>query len=171
MSAKMRSKLWNISMNKAVVIPEGINLSKFYPIDNIEAKQKLQWDISKKIILFFPSHAYVKNMPLAIEAVEKLKQKFENVELYMVNNIPHEELIWYYNAADVLLMTSFHEGSNNSIKEALACNLPVVSVDVGDAQERLKNVSPSILIDNYDSEKISNAILNILKLNIMKSSI
>lgn len=166
MSNKMKLRLWKISMRKAVVIPEGTDLSKFYPIDNIEAKQKLQWDISKKIVLFFPSHAYVKNMPLAIEAVKKLKQKFGNVELHLINNVAHNELIWYYNAADLLLITSFHEGSNNSIKEALACNLPVVSVNVGDAEERLENVYPSSLINDYDSEKISNAMHDILKSNI-----
>jgi glycosyltransferase involved in cell wall biosynthesis len=46
----------------------------------------------------------------------------------------------FYNAADVLLLTSRHEGSNNTVKEALACDLPVVSTDCGDIRERLNGV-------------------------------
>ena len=49
----------------------------------------------------------------------------------------------YMNAADVLLLTSRREGSPNAVKEALACNLPVVATDVGDVPERLDGVSHS----------------------------
>ncbi len=38
-------------------------------------------------------------------------------------------------ASDVLLLTSYWEGSPNVIKESMACNLPIISVDVGDVKE------------------------------------
>ena len=50
------------------------------------------------------------------------------------------------NGADCLVMTSDWEGSPNIIKEALACNLPIVAVDAGDVRERLVSVHPSHVV-------------------------
>jgi glycosyltransferase involved in cell wall biosynthesis len=41
----------------------------------------------------------------------------------------------YMNAADMLVVASHSEGSPNAIKEAMASNLPIITVDVGDAAE------------------------------------
>lgn len=163
MSEKMKQKVWSGSRNKTIAIPEGISRGIFYPIDNIEARKHLGWDEKKPVVLFFPSVAYVKNTPLARAAFEKVSEQMPGARLEMAHNIPHRELVWYYNAADVLVMTSYHEGSNNSIKEAMACNLPVVSMDVGDARERLENVAPSAVVSTFEPQLLANAILEILK--------
>jgi glycosyltransferase involved in cell wall biosynthesis len=47
------------------------------------------------------------------------------------------------NAADCLILTSSLEGSPNAVKEALMCNLPVISTAVGDVGELLAGVAPS----------------------------
>ena len=49
-------------------------------------------------------------------------------------NIDQEKLNLYYNAVDCLIPTSKYEGSPNVIKEAMACNCPIVSTDVGDVK-------------------------------------
>jgi glycosyltransferase involved in cell wall biosynthesis len=51
------------------------------------------------------------------------------------------------NAADAVLLTSAHEGSPNVVKEALACDVPVVSVDVGDVREWIGPVDGCALAD------------------------
>jgi len=162
MSEKMKEKLWASSRKKATAICEGISPNKFYPIDNVAAKKRLGWDLEQPNVLFFPSEAYVKNTPLAKAAFDQLKIKLPQANLVMVHGVPHAELVWYYNAADLLLLTSYHEGSNNSIKEALACKLPVVSVNVGDARERLQKVAPSAVVDTFDANEIANVMLGIL---------
>ena len=65
------------------------------------------------------------------------------------------------NGADSLLVTSDSEGSPNIVKEALSCNLPVVTVDVGDVRERLANVEPSRIVER-DPHQIGRAVGEIL---------
>jgi glycosyltransferase involved in cell wall biosynthesis len=70
----------------------------------------------------------------------------------------------YLNASDCLLVCSNSEGSPMIVKEALACNLPIVSVDVGDVKERIKNVSQSKIVSkNY--KEIAGVISNIFNSN------
>jgi len=65
------------------------------------------------------------------------------------------------NAADCLLLTSDSEGSPTVVQEALACSLPVVSVDVGDVSQRLEGVCPSRIVER-NPEDLARAITEIL---------
>jgi glycosyltransferase involved in cell wall biosynthesis len=65
------------------------------------------------------------------------------------------------NAADCLLVTSLHEGSPNVVKEAMACSLPVVSVDCGDVAERLRNVHPGAICP-YDVNALAQAVSGVI---------
>jgi glycosyltransferase involved in cell wall biosynthesis len=60
--------------------------------------------------------------------------------LHYLTSIPNAEVPAWLSASDVLLLTSMHEGSPTIVKEALACGLPVVSVDVGDVAERIEGI-------------------------------
>ena len=91
-----------------------------------------------------------------------LQPKIPNLGFRVVHGEAHAELISFYNAADVLLLTSFHEGSNNSLKEAMACNLPIVSVDVGDSKERIREVDNCYVIRDYDPQNIANAVHQVI---------
>jgi glycosyltransferase involved in cell wall biosynthesis len=60
--------------------------------------------------------------------------------MHELENVQHTEVPLWLNASDVVLLTSIQEGSPNIIKEALACNVPVVSVNVGDVAERIQDI-------------------------------
>ena len=66
------------------------------------------------------------------------------------------------NACDVLLMTSLHEGSPNVVKEALACNLPIVSTDVGDVRNRIGALDGCVVCATDDPATIAEALNQVL---------
>ena len=69
------------------------------------------------------------------------------------------------NACDMLLVTSLSETGPIIVKEALSCNCPVVSTDVGDVKEIIKNIDNCYLTD-YNSDNLSEIIQKVIKLNI-----
>jgi glycosyltransferase involved in cell wall biosynthesis len=129
------------------VIPHGVDLDRFAPAAQREARERVGWDQDAIQVLFpYPKQRDVKDYPRAERVVDAIRGEFdERIELQTLFSVPHEEMSHYMNAADVLLLTSKHEGSPNAVKEAMACNLPVVATDVGDVRERLDGVDPSFV--------------------------
>ena len=115
----------------AEVIPNGVSVSAFLPMDQKDAQNQLKWDITKKHILFPSDPARPeKNYSLLINALNELPHN--NIVVHVLVGVPHEKVFLYLNAADVVVLPSLWEGSPNAIKEAMVCNCPVVATDVGD---------------------------------------
>ena len=124
----------------ATLIPNGVNLNFFNIIPKNKAISNTSLKEDKVNIIFVAEsvHRKVKNYKLAKDAVSLLTKNFE---LHTVSGKTQNQLVNYYNAADVLLLTSNSEGSPNVIKEAMACNCPIVSTDVGDVKKVIKNTN------------------------------
>jgi glycosyltransferase involved in cell wall biosynthesis len=144
------------------VIPHGIDMDRFAPRPKKEARAELDWDQDARHVLFpYPPSQEVKNHDRAERVVERAGERVAaDVNLQVVYGVPHAEVATYMNASDALVLTSEHEGSPNSVKEALSCNLPVFSVDVGDVADRLDGVSPSRVSD--DDDELVSALADVL---------
>jgi teichuronic acid biosynthesis glycosyltransferase TuaC len=120
----------------AEIIPCGINLEFFKPIPKEEARKKLNLPMDKKIVLWVGNHLRPeKRFDIVEKAIALAKAKDPSVELVLVDGQPHDVVPLYMSAGDVVLLVSNAEGSPMVIHEAMACNLPIVSVPVGDVLE------------------------------------
>jgi glutamine amidotransferase len=138
-----------IDLSRARLIPNGIDLGRFRPLERLECQRKLGWEPDTFHVLFPTADrsAWDKRLPLAEAALAALNEMGHRSEMHGLPGIPHEEVPVWMNAADVLLLTSDHEGSPNVVKEALGCNRPVVSVDVGDVRERIQSIEGCFLAE------------------------
>jgi teichuronic acid biosynthesis glycosyltransferase TuaC len=146
------------------VIPSGLDLDLFRPIPKDEARKQLGLDPHARLVLFVGrTHQARKRHWLAQKAVQKLNERLtEPAQLIVAWGVPHGQIPIYMNAADVLVVTSMQEGSPNVVKEALACDLPVVSVPVGDVAERLWGVEGSEVTVDDRPETIAAALERVL---------
>ena len=148
--------------NHNAIIPCGIDLDIFQPIDMKIAREELNMEPNKKYILF-ASHFNnsVKNAPLAFTALNKLNNKAELLEL---KNRSRDEVNLLLNACDLLLLTSISEGSPQIIKEAMACNCPIVATDVGDISDVIKGTD-GCYITAFETEEAAKKIKLALDFN------
>lgn len=161
MSEAMREELGR----DARVIPDGVDLEHFQPKPQERARQNVGWDDAGdayQVLFPYRPGREVKNFPRARRVVNAADNLLDRpVELRVVHGVDHDAIPDYMNAADALLLTSRSEGSPNSVKEAMACNLPVVAVDVGDVRERLADVEPSWVATS--DEELILGLMDVLK--------
>lgn len=170
----------SLGIKRAIVIPNGVNMERFKPMDKLECQKRLGWNIDaerlepkaldathlekRKVHVLFPANASrpEKDYALAEAAVQITNNKLQitniHVILHAFENIPNEETPYWYNAADVVLMTSKWEGSPNAIKEAMACSRPIVATNVGDIAERMSGVEGCFVAQTRDPQELASLI-------------
>ncbi|HVH09145.1 MAG TPA: glycosyltransferase family 4 protein, partial [Gemmatimonadales bacterium] len=144
------------------VVPSGIDLELFRPMPQVAARARLSLAQYERLVLFVGDPADPrKRGDLARDAVARLPATLR-ARLFLAWKVPHTEMPYYFAAADVLVFTSLQEGSPNAVKEALACDLPVVSVSVGDVAERLQDVPGCEVCPDDRPETIAAALGRVL---------
>ena len=161
-SEQLRQALWWRG-GAATVIPDGVNLERFTPIDRDVARRTLGWPLGQRVVVMDAARDPInKGLAVAEAAMEKVRAIFPDAELRVFSGVKPDEMPLHYSAADVLLCASRQEGSPNVVKEALACNCPVVATRVGDVEERLVSVTPSKVVSR-DPEGIAEGLISILR--------
>ena len=145
------------------VIPCGIDLHQFTPVPCAEARAKLRLPSERRLVLWAgESWREEKRFYLVEQAVARVKEVLPDTELILLSQRPHEIVPTYMSACDALVLTSAAEGSPMVIKEAMACNLPIVSVRVGDVPDVIGDTPGCALADD-DPVDIANKLVTILR--------
>lgn len=151
------------SEKKSAVIPNGVDMELFKPVSQNVAQQSLGWSPKNFHILFASNPARPeKNFNLANAIYNKIKAKYPETQIHYLMNLNDSDVVLHYNAADILLLTSHHEGSPNVIKEAMACNCPIAATNVGDISE-ITNGTENVTLIPFESDTAANAVLAVLE--------
>ncbi|NYH14674.1 glycosyltransferase [Paraburkholderia bryophila] len=141
-------------------IPCAVNETLFAePVDKHRAATR------RKIVVFPSSPKRMeKDYPLFSAVIARLPVSFGcDVEERYIDGLNRHEVRDLLLQADCLVMTSEREGSPQSVKEAMAVNLPIVSVDVGDVRHLLQDVSNCAVIEGRDAGTLARATTDVLK--------
>ena len=151
--------LYHADGEKIAVVPCGVDLERFYPIDKETARRSLGLRDGERIILFVGRIEPLKGIDILISAAAQLHED-ENFRVLIVGGdaraeaqvaelralaerldvdhhisfvgaVAHEKLPMYYNAADVCVVPSYYESFGLVAVEAMACGVPVVASRVG----------------------------------------
>lgn len=138
------------------IIPYGVDLEQiFVPMDKVKCRNQLGLSIKSRIGLFCASFSRSeKNFGLAKSAID-LVGNLRIMELQ--KNYTRTQVNMLLNACDFVLMTSVREGSPQLIKEAMACNCPIVSTDVGDVRAVIRNTE-GCYITSFDPRDVAEKI-------------
>ncbi|MGA2670067.1 MAG: glycosyltransferase family 4 protein [Dehalococcoidia bacterium] len=129
-------------LNNSHVIPCGIDFELFSPIPQKQARGELNLPQDKKLVLWAGEYFRPeKRFDIVKASIAQLERRTPDVQLVLVSGKPLSEVPKYMNACDVLLLVSDAEGSPMVIKEAMACNLPIVSVPAGDVPQVIEGTA------------------------------
>ncbi len=160
-SEGLRQQLW-WRREDAVVIPVGTDTRRFMPMDRAECRKRLQWPAGAAV-LFNAGNPALKRLDLAEAAMVLVAQQVPGARLVALRGkVEPDEMPYWINAADLVLLCSDAEGSPTMVKEAMACNVPVVSNDVGDVARQVHGVSPGAVVVQ-EAGALAAAIVAVIK--------
>jgi teichuronic acid biosynthesis glycosyltransferase TuaC len=147
---------------QAHVLPSGIDLELFRPEPRDTVRQRLQLPLDQRLVLFVGNPGLARKRHNLAQAAVALVNQTIRCRLVVAWEMTHRQVADLMNACDALIVTSLQEGSPNSVKEALACNLPVVSVPVGDVAVRLNGVAGCELCPDDRANTLAVALRRVL---------
>jgi glycosyltransferase involved in cell wall biosynthesis len=132
------------------VIPNGVDLAQFAPMSADTARNRLGWKDGAKTLLFVGNPKIArKNVVLAEAVRDELIGRGVQITLRIAWQVAPDMVPVWMAASDVLIFPSLSEGSPNTVKEAMAMELPIVSAPVGDVPERLRDVAGTFVVERH----------------------
>lgn len=156
---KSESMAKDLNLKHYNVIPNGVNTNIIKPSKDRSSV--------KGVLFAADPNRESKNFELAKKAFELIQDK--SIELKVIYNAPHSDVVKAINQSECVLLTSKWEGSPNIIKEAMACNRPIVATKVGDVPWLLKDLDGCYLVD-HDPKEVATKIIDAVNFNASKSA-
>lgn len=174
--------------NKISLIPISIDTNRFFPQEKLEARKKFNFSSDEKILLFIGRLEYEKNVAFIIDCFKNITKyngkliiagtgslkdilkensKTHSDKIKFLGEIDNTQIPELINCADVMILASFFEGSPTVVKEALCCDVPVISTDVGDVKEVIESVNGGEII-GYNCNDFLTAIDKVFSKNRKK---
>jgi D-inositol-3-phosphate glycosyltransferase len=174
---------------KISVVPCGVNLERFRVMDRAQARRQLGLD-GDKIILFvgridplkgadnlikaLPHLNHIPKLRLMIIGggehsqceLDQLQRLAHNLEVQNLVDfrglIKHEDLPYFYNAADACVVPSYYESFGLVALESLACGTPVVATDVGNHKNLIREGDTGYVTEDNDPWRLADKIALLL---------
>lgn len=161
---------------KVEVIPNGLDLQKFKPINRLKAKEDLNLPVDKNLILFGAMKSlkdkrkgfqYLKSAikllseDLDFEAIvfgNSAKDSQLNIPIKFMGNVPDNMLTKLYSAADVFVAPSVEENLSNTVMESLACGTPCVAFNIGGMSDMIVHKGNGYLAKPFDTDDLAEGI-------------
>ena len=136
-----------------------------------------------------------KNVSMLMDAFSKLISKRQDVKLWLVGeepsenlrnlasqlnisnkvkyfkDVPHDEIVNFYQSCDVFALPSYQEGLGIVVLEAMSCGLPVVSTRCGGPEWLLQDGENALLVENNDVDAFASNLLVLVKDRELRSRI
>ncbi|MFC2010207.1 glycosyltransferase [Chloroflexota bacterium] len=167
------------------VIPCGVNLELFHPVDKESVRQELSLT-NEKIILFVGRIEPLKGLEQLLKAIPLLRngqgarlviiggdensqtevERLEGLSRHLgieesvtfLGSIKQERLPYYYSAADTCVISSYYESFGLVALESLACGTPVVSTDVGNLKDIIRQGETGYVIADNEPRHLAEKI-------------
>jgi glycosyltransferase involved in cell wall biosynthesis len=162
---------------KTVVLRNGVDANRFRPLDRDALRARL--GLTGVVLLIAGNLVAEKGQDLAVAALPALPeatlliagdgplraeleqlaaQNGVSARVRFLGSLPQTELIDYYNAADLLLLTSTREGWPNVLLEAMACGTPAVAAAVGGCDEIITAPEAGMLLSERTPDALATTV-------------
>jgi glycosyltransferase involved in cell wall biosynthesis len=179
-------RLTGIEESKIDVVHQGVDHSRYRPMDKEECKKRFDFGIKEKHILVVASNHQRKRMDVTQRVFDEVRKQRKNTKLIkagyaktligedIINTgyVPESEMPILYNAADVFLHTSEYEGFGFPILEAMSCGVPVVVSNKASIPEVVGSYGNTVDLDSEDViEQFAAKILSCLDKGIDEEAV
>src|SRR3989344_2412886 len=153
---------WGVPEEKIEVIYNAVEPDSLPGVSKEKAKKKIgiEGDVILSVGRPVPWKGFDDLRAIMPDLLQE-NPKFKLVIIGEDKKVPHEEISYYFKAADVFVLNSGYEGLSHVILEAMSFGVPVIASREGGNPELIKDNDNGFLVEYKNREQIREAILKL----------